>query len=57
MNKVQKNYIMAKATLQTYEEMLADIEKKYIAEIKSPAHAKLLLTHKKEPPFSSPFIK
>lgn len=32
MNKVQKNYMVAKATLQTYEGMMADIEKKYIAE-------------------------
>lgn len=32
MNKVQKNYMVAKATLQTYEDMVADIEKKYIAE-------------------------
>lgn len=32
MNKVQKNYMIAKATLQTYEDMVADIEKKYIAE-------------------------
>lgn len=32
MNKVQKNYMVAKATLQTYEDMAADIEKKYIAE-------------------------
>lgn len=32
MNKVQKNYAAAKAALQTYEEMEADIEKKYISE-------------------------
>lgn len=32
MNKIQKNYMVAKATLQTYEEMEADIEKKYIVE-------------------------
>lgn len=31
INKVQRNYMIAKATLQTYEEMEADIEKKYIA--------------------------
>lgn len=32
MNKVQKNYMVAKAALQTYEEMEAVIEKKYISE-------------------------
>lgn len=32
MNKVQKNYMVAKAVLQTYEEMETDIEKKYISE-------------------------
>lgn len=32
MNEVQKNYMVAKAALQTYEEMVTDIEKKYIAE-------------------------
>lgn len=32
MNKVQKNYMIARATLQTYEEMEAEIEKAYIAE-------------------------
>lgn len=32
MNKVQKNYMMAKAALQTYEEIAADIEKRYIIE-------------------------
>ncbi len=32
MNKVQKNYMVAKAALQTCEEMVEDIEKKYIAE-------------------------
>lgn len=32
MNKIQKNYMVAKVVLQTYEEMEADIEKKYIAE-------------------------
>lgn len=32
MNKVQKNYMVAKAALQTYEEMAADIEKRYIIE-------------------------
>ncbi len=34
MNKVQENYMAAKAELQIYEEMEADIEKKYIAENK-----------------------
>ncbi|MDE7342267.1 MAG: hypothetical protein K2N80_17190 [Lachnospiraceae bacterium] len=32
MNKVQKKYMIAKETLQTYEKMEADIEKKYIIE-------------------------
>lgn len=32
MNKVQRNYMVAKAALQIYEEMAVDIEKKYIIE-------------------------
>lgn len=32
MNKVQRNYMMAKAELQTYKEIAIEIEKKYIAE-------------------------
>lgn len=32
MNEVQKNYMIAKATLQTYEEMESEIEKAYTAE-------------------------
>lgn len=30
MHEIQKNYIMAKASLQAYKEMLADAEKEYI---------------------------
>ncbi len=32
MNKVQRNYMMAKAELQTCEELARDIEKEYIIE-------------------------
>lgn len=31
MNTVQKNYLIAKAELRTFEEMAADIEREYIA--------------------------
>lgn len=34
MNIVQKNYMIAKAKLQTFEEMAADIERAYIAKNK-----------------------
>lgn len=31
MNAIQKNYLIAKAELRTFEEMAADIEREYIA--------------------------